>query len=141
MYSHVPELTEDFQNLYLGTLGHTSLLPWGRTSLVLMAVALLLLLMPATRRNNRLLAAACVVTFISLWVDKGICVVVSGFMPSPLRGRTAYIPTLPELLISLAIWAVGALMITIFYKITLSVRDGAETWSEERTLTPLPASE
>ena len=52
MYSHVPELTEDFQNLYLGTLGNTSLLPWGRTSLVLMAVALLLLLMPATRRNN-----------------------------------------------------------------------------------------
>ena len=48
-------------------------------------------------------------------------------------------PRLPEMLISLAVWAVGALMITIFYKITLSVREGAETWIEERAATPLPA--
>jgi prepilin-type N-terminal cleavage/methylation domain-containing protein len=41
--------------------------------------------------------------------------VVSGFMPSPLAGMTPYVPTLPEMLVSLAIWAVGALMITIFY--------------------------
>jgi molybdopterin-containing oxidoreductase family membrane subunit len=140
LYSHVPELTEDFQNLYLGTLGHTSLLPWGRTSLLLMAVALLLLLMPATRRNDRLLAAACAVTFISLWVDKGICLVVSGFMPSPLGAITPYVPTPTEMLISLGVWALGALIITIFYKITLSVREGGETWIEERTLTALPAS-
>ncbi len=138
-YSHVPELTEDFQNLYLGTLGHSSMLPWGRTSLVLMAVALVLLLLPATRRDDRLLAAACAVTFVSLWVDKGICLVVSGFMPSPLGAITPYIPTPPEILISLAIWAVGALMITIFYKITLSVREGAETWIEEAAAAPVPA--
>ncbi|MFZ0962116.1 MAG: NrfD/PsrC family molybdoenzyme membrane anchor subunit [Terriglobia bacterium] len=141
MYSHVPELTEDFQNLYLGTLGHTSLLPWGRTSLVLMAVALLLLSLPATRRNERWLAAACIVTFISLWIDKGVCLVVSGFMPSPLGTITPYVPTPPEILISLAVWAVGALMITFFYKITLSVREGAGTWVEEGATTSLPASE
>jgi molybdopterin-containing oxidoreductase family membrane subunit len=104
-----------------------------------MAIALLLLLIPAGRRNEGLLASACVVTFISLWVDKGICLVVSGFMPSPLGGMTPYVPTLPEMLISLAVWAVGALMITIFYKITLSLREGAGTWIEERAATPLPA--
>jgi hypothetical protein len=42
-------------------------------------------------------------------------------------------------MISVAIWAVGALMITIFYKITLSVREGVETWAEEGTATPLAA--
>jgi len=36
---------------------------------------------------------------------------------------TAYSPTLPEVAITLAIWAVGALMITVFYKIALSVRE------------------
>jgi hypothetical protein len=36
------------------------------------------------------------------------------------------------MLIALGVWAVGALMITIFYKIALSVREGAETWAEER---------
>ena len=139
-YSQIPAMMEHFENLYTGSPGQPSpMLFWGRTSLILMAVALLLLLMPATGRNERLLAAACVVTFISLWVDKGICLVVSGFMPSPLGAMTPYVPTLPEMLISLAIWAVGALMITIFYKITLSVREGAETWVEERAATPLPA--
>lgn len=122
LYSHVPELTEDFQNLYLGTLGHTSLLPWGRASLALMAVALLLLLMPAVRRNERWLAAACGLTFVSLWVDKGICLVVSGFMPSPLGAITRYVPTPPEIIISIGVWAIGALIITVFYKIALSVR-------------------
>jgi hypothetical protein len=34
---------------------------------------------------------------------------------------------------------VGALMITVFYKITLSVREGAEAWIEERPTPPLPA--
>ena len=139
-YSQIPSLMEHFQNLYTGMEGQASpLLFWGRTSVGLMALALLLLLMPASRRNERWLAAACVVTFISLWIDKGICLVVSGFMPSPLGAMTSYVPTLPEVLISLAVWAVGALMITVFYKITLSVREGTETWIEDRPTVPIPA--
>ena len=139
-YSQIPTLMEHFDNLYTGSQSQASpLLFWGRASLVLMALALLLLLLPVTRRNEGLLAAACVVTFVSLWADKGICLVVSGFIPSPLGAVTPYVPTLPEVLISLAIWALGALMITIFYKITLSVREGAETWIEEPAVAPLPA--
>jgi molybdopterin-containing oxidoreductase family membrane subunit len=141
-YSQIPASMEHFENLYTGSPGQPApLLFWGRTSLVLMAVALILLLFPATRKNDRWLAAACGVTFISLWIDKGICLVVSGFMSSPLGGTTPYVPTLPEVLISLAIWAVGALMITVFYKITLAVREGAETWIEERLTNPLPTVE
>jgi molybdopterin-containing oxidoreductase family membrane subunit len=48
--------------------------------------------------------------------------VVTGFVPSPLGHVTAYVPTFPELSISLAVYAFGALMVTVFYKITLSVR-------------------
>jgi hypothetical protein len=139
MYSHVTELTEDFQTLYLGTLGQSSLLPWGRASLVMMAGALALLVVPATRRNEKTLAIASATVFLSLWMDKGICLVVAGFMPSPLGTISRSVPTLPEIMISVAIWAVGALMITIFYKITLSVREGGETWAEEGTATPLAA--
>jgi len=138
-YSHVPELAEDFQNLYLGTSSHTSLLPWGRASLVLMAAAVFLLLSPASRRSERLLTAACALTFVSLWADKGLCLVVSGFMPSPLGAVTRYVPTLAEIMISLAVWGVGALMISVFYKIALGVREGTQKWSEEASGAPLPA--
>lgn len=121
-YSQIPSLTDHYQNMYLGTPSHaSSLLPWGRTSLVLMAVALVLLLIPRMRRNRTTLAAACIFTFFSLWIDKGVCLVVCGFMPSPLGAMTQYIPTLPEMSISAGVWAVGALMVTVFYKIALSV--------------------
>ena len=134
MYSHVPELTEDFQNLYLGTLGHTSLLPWGRLSIVLMAGALVLLIIPATRRNEKTLAVAAAVGFLSLWIDKGICMVVGGFIPSPFGTIARYVPTLPEMTITLGVWAVGALMVTVFYKIALAVKT-------EREPSSLPAYE
>jgi molybdopterin-containing oxidoreductase family membrane subunit len=48
---------------------------------------------------------------------------VSGFIPSPVGAVTEYAPTLPELGITLAIWAIGCLMVTVFYKIALSVRE------------------
>ena len=139
-YSQIPTMMEHFQHMYMGMEGHTSpLLFWGRASLALMAVALLLLLIPRTRRNERTLAVACAVTFLSLWIDKGVCLVVCGFTPSPLGAITPYVPTPPEIMISVGVWAVGALMITVFYKIALSVREGAEIWIEERAATPLPA--
>jgi [DsrC]-trisulfide reductase subunit P len=126
MYSNVPGLTEEFHDLYLGTNPPTTLLPWGRLSLVLMAAALVLLLIPGVRHNNRSLAVACVLVFSSLWIDKGVCMVVGGFIPSPLGTITSYIPTLPEMVITWGIWAVGALMVTGFYKIALSVEIARE---------------
>jgi Ni/Fe-hydrogenase subunit HybB-like protein len=127
MYSKVPELTEEFHDLYLGTTPPTTLLPWGRLSLVLMAAALILLLIPKIRHNNQTLAVACVLVFSSLWIDKGLCMVVGGFIPSPLGNITRYVPTLPEMTITLGVWAVGALMVTVFYKIALSVEIARET--------------
>ena len=87
---------------------------------------------------NERLSAACVVTFLSLWIDKGVCLVVGGFMPSPLGAMTRYVPTLPETLISVAVWAFGALMITVFYKIALSVRESGLALPVEHGTTPLP---
>jgi molybdopterin-containing oxidoreductase family membrane subunit len=140
-YSQVPSLVEHFQIMYTGMQGAASLLLFlGRLSVALMAVALLLLLIPGTRRNERSLAVACVVTFLSLWIDKGVCLVVGGFMPSPLGVMTRYVPTLPEILISVGVWAVGALMITVFYKIALSVRQSALGLPVEHGTTPLPVA-
>lgn len=120
-YSRIPDLMTDFNNLYLGMGQHSSLLPWGRTSVVLMALSLGMLLTPRLRRNHVTLAVACVVTFAGLWMDKGICLVVGGFMPSPLGVTSRYVPTFPEVMISAGVYAIGALMVTVLYKVALSV--------------------
>jgi molybdopterin-containing oxidoreductase family membrane subunit len=48
--------------------------------------------------------------------------VIAGFVPTPLGKVVHYAPTAPELLISLAIYAVGALLVTALYKIALELR-------------------
>jgi molybdopterin-containing oxidoreductase family membrane subunit len=60
--------------------------------------------------------------FLSIWIDKGLGLIITGFIPTPFGKVVQYWPTVPEALISLSIWAIGIFLITIFYKITLSVR-------------------
>lgn len=123
LYSHIPHHVEHFRYMFLGMDGSRNLVPWSWLSVVLSLVALWLLLTPKMRRNETTLAVACVAVFAGLWLDKGVCLIVCGFVPSSLGSVTRYAPTVPEGLIVLGVWAVGALMITVFYKITVSVRE------------------
>jgi molybdopterin-containing oxidoreductase family membrane subunit len=102
LYSRIPEEAEHFRYLYLGLDGQARLAPWMWTSAVL--------------------AMACVAVFASLWIDKGMGLIVGGFIPSPLGAVTTYTPTWTEWLIVVGIWALGSLMVTVFYKIVISVR-------------------
>lgn len=127
-YSRLPEHMEHFQYLFAGLQGHALLVPWMWTSVTLALVSLVLLIVPATRNHESILPLTCVIVFTSLWIDKGLCLIVGGFVPSPLGAITEYSPTLPEVLITLGVWAVGFLMVTVFYKIALSVREVTAPW-------------
>jgi Ni/Fe-hydrogenase subunit HybB-like protein len=124
LYSKIPEDVAHMKFLYVGLDGNTELVPWMWTSVLLALVSLVLLIVPRYRRNEKILAVACVVVFLSLWIDKGIGLIIGGFIPSPLESVTSYIPTLNEIAIVAGVWAIGMLMITVFYKITLQVREG-----------------
>jgi len=123
-YSQIPEHMAHYEFLFLGLEGHAPLAGWMWTSMILAVISLVLLITPRYRNNEKILAVTCGMVFLSLWIDKGLGVIVGGFVPSPLGHVTSYVPTLPEIAITLAIWAVGFLMITVFYKIALSVREG-----------------
>ena len=122
-YSQIPEHIEHFEFLFLGLHGHAGLVPWMWASVVLAVISVVLLITPRYRKNEKILAVTCVMVFLSLWIDKGLGLIVGGFVPTPLGHVTSYVPTVPEMSITLAIWALGCLMITVFYKITLSVRE------------------
>ena len=122
LYSQIPEDVAHFQYLFFGLQGQTTLVPWMWTSSILGVASLVLLLVPSLRRREPVLAVTCVMVFVSLWIDKGLGLIVGGFVPSPFGAVTRYVPTVPEMLIVLGIWAIGFLLVTLFYKITLSVR-------------------
>jgi molybdopterin-containing oxidoreductase family membrane subunit len=122
-YSRLPEEMEHFQFLFVGLDGDRHLVPWMWMSAAAGIIALALLLVPRLRAKEALLAAAALLVFGSLWIEKGLGLIVGGFVPSPLGSVTRYSPTAPEWTIVLGVWAIGALMITVFYKITVSVRE------------------
>ena len=122
-YSQIPEHTQHFTYLFQGLHGKDALVPWMWTSLGMAFVAIALLIYPPTRQNESLLPLACVLVFISTWIDKGMGMISGGFVPSPLEHVTEYMPTLPELAISLMVYAIGLLILTVLYKITLAVKE------------------
>jgi Ni/Fe-hydrogenase subunit HybB-like protein len=63
---------------------------------------------------------------VSLWIDKGLGMVVAGFVPNPLGHYNEYAPTGPELMIGIGIYAIGALVLTILYKIAVTIREEKE---------------
>jgi molybdopterin-containing oxidoreductase family membrane subunit len=123
LYSHVPEHGEAFRYLFFGLEGKHPLVPVMWLSVCMAAAALVALLVPVLRNDQRILALASALVFGSLWLDKGMSLIVAGFVPSPLGHVTAYTPTAPEFAIVVGVWAIGALILTVFYKITISIRE------------------
>jgi molybdopterin-containing oxidoreductase family membrane subunit len=122
LYSDVPEHMHHFEYLFFGLNGKTTLVPFMWTSVVMAVISLILLLNPKTRNNESILFITCFIVFVSIWIEKGLSMVITGFIPSPFEKVTEYWPTLPEIFITIAIYAMGILIITLFYKMTLSAR-------------------
>lgn len=122
-YSQIPGHMHSLVYLYAGLHGHSQLVPVMWISSILAVIAIGLLVFPQIRKNESLLAVACLATFFSLWIDKGFGLVVGGFVPNPLERITEYWPTIPEALITLAVWAIGFLVLTILYKVAVSVKE------------------
>jgi len=122
-YSNIPEHIDHLKYLYVGLHGHGALVPWMWTSVAMMAVSIVLFVIPFTRKNESVLAFACVILFIGTWIDKGLGMISGGFVPSPLHHVNEYAPSVPEILITLGIYGVGALVLTLLYKIAVSVKE------------------
>jgi molybdopterin-containing oxidoreductase family membrane subunit len=122
-YSNIPEHKAHLQYLFAGLHGHGALVPWMWTSMILMGLAIILLVIPTTRNDEGILAVACVMVFIGTWIDKGMGMISGGFVPNPLHEVTEYMPTLPEVLIVLGVWAIGLLVLTALFKMATSVKE------------------
>ncbi len=123
LYSDIPHHVEHFRYLYVGLGEAKALVPWAWTSAVLSAAALVLLLVPGLRNNLKVLPWTCVVVVFGLWIDKGIDLIVAGFVPNQVGHVTEYAPTLPEVLITLGVYGIGLFVLTVLYKVGLAVKE------------------
>ncbi len=122
-YSGIPEHMDHFKYLFVGLDGHNTLVPWMWTSIILMVVSIILLVNPVTRKNESILMIACVAVFVGTWIDKGLGMISGGFVPSPLHHVVEYMPTLPEIAITLGVWAIGFIILTVLFKVAVTVKE------------------
>ena len=121
-YSNVPSHIHGLQYLFFGLEGKSNLVPWMWFSMLLGLGSLAVLFNKKLRHTNNWLIAACTGMVVSIWIDKGVGLVLGGFVPNPLEEITEYGVTLTELGVTLGIWAVGILVLTLLLKIAVTVK-------------------
>jgi CRP-like cAMP-binding protein len=136
-YSHTSHVASS-QYLLFGLHGHHALVPWIWTAIAFNLVAMFLLVLPVSR-SLKYLNVACVLAIVGIWIEKGMGLVVPGFIPSPLGEMIEYLPTLNETLVCLGIWAFGILCYTVFLRMAIPILQGRLSKANEG-LPALPAS-
>jgi molybdopterin-containing oxidoreductase family membrane subunit len=110
--------------LFFGLHGHRGLVPWIWTAMVLDFCGLLLLITPISQKIAGL-NAACISCFVGIWIEKGMGLIVPGFVPTPLGQIVEYLPTLNETLVCLGIWAFGALTYSWMLHVAVPIMNGS----------------
>ena len=112
------------QYLFSGVHGHRALVPYAWTFVGCGVAAFLLFLFPATRRNVFTLNLGCLLIYASVYIEKGMGLVIPGFTPDTLGEIYVYTPTIHELRIGAGIFSVGFLVFTLLCRIAIPILTG-----------------
>ncbi|QLA17758.1 sulfate reduction electron transfer complex DsrMKJOP subunit DsrP [Desulfolutivibrio sulfoxidireducens] len=125
-YSNMPGHMAPIVYLFKGFDGDTTLVPFMWTAAVLAIISLAMLIPYQIRQKRPALITALIFLVIASWIDKGMGLIVAGFAPNPFEKVTSYLPTVPELMVASMVFAIGALVLTVLWKVALGVRSEVE---------------
>ena len=128
-YSQVPGHMHPMVALFSGHDGHSLWVnAWMWTAVVLGLVSLLLIAMPSTRDNEKILPFTLIILVAATWIDKGLGLLIGGFTPNSFEQITVYSPSIAELTIGIGVYGIGALVLSLLWKIALDVKHEAGTF-------------
>lgn len=112
---------------YSGLGAHTTLVPYAWTAVALNVLAFALFIIPATRRHWWTLNIGCLATYAGCYIEKGMGLIIPGLTPDALGEIYEYYPTLTELRVAAAVFAVGFLVFTLMLKVAVPITLGEFT--------------
>ncbi len=110
--------------LYFGLHGHNALVPWIWSAIALNVTGAALFLSSSTRTHLWRVDVGCVLVLAGVWIEKGIGLIVPGFVPSTLHELVEYLPNEIEWKVTVGIWALGLMVFTIGLKLAVAVLSG-----------------
>ncbi|MBI5026209.1 MAG: polysulfide reductase NrfD [Nitrospirae bacterium] len=116
--------SEPIKYLYFGLHGKAKFVPWMWTATLFNITAFLLFLFPKTRENFVTLNIGCALIIMGIYVEKGMGLIIPGFVPDTLGEIYEYTPTMSEIIITMGVWAAGAMLYTLLLKFAVPVYTG-----------------
>ena len=93
-------------------------------SVFLAVVSFFLFLVPWTRTHPVTMNAGCVMIYFSVYIEKGIALIIPGYTPDPLGQIYQYVPSTIELRVSAGIFGIGFLLFTLMVKVSMNILSG-----------------
>lgn len=109
------------QYLFFGSHGHHGLVAWIWTAIAMNLIGTLLFFTPAAMERGATRIVACVLCVAGIWIEKGMGLIIPGFIPSTLHEIVEYSPSITEWKITAGIWAFGLMVLTVVLKVAVSV--------------------
>ncbi|GLH71868.1 menaquinol oxidoreductase [Geothrix limicola] len=140
---------ESFKELYSGTehmvyfqyllfglekngVHYNTLVPFAWASIITGFIAFLLFLIPKTRMNWTTLNIGCVLIYASVYIEKGMGLIIPGLTPDALGEIYVYRPSFTEVAVAAGIFSLGALVFTVMLKAAVPMMLGEFTITRGR---------
>jgi len=120
IYSNTEHLVH-LKYLFIGVGENRDIVFYGWASLIISIIAFLLFLIPKTRKNVVTLNIGAILIWFGVYIEKGIALLIPGFTPDTLGQIYIYRPSITEIKISAAIFAIGFLIFTLMTKIAIAI--------------------
>lgn len=110
--------------LFFGLEGYTQLRSWIWFAIVIETIAGIILITPSLAKTMLYTNAACILAFVGIWIEKGMGMIVPGFLPTPLGEIVEYFPTMLETLMCIGVWSFGLLMYSWMIHLAVPILSG-----------------
>lgn len=110
--------------LFFGHKGYHLLVPFIWTAIALNVFATVVYVSHKLSRSRLLINIASACAIVGVWIEKGMGLIIPGFIPTPFGDVVEYTPSMTEIQVCLGIWAIGFFLFTLLLKATIPIETG-----------------